>query len=129
MIRRGLRAVTIPIVAGFVLVVAGCDESVPQQVLVDVAAWKGAPEVLRLHETAECKGPFQEQTRSAEMAFKFETVSTRGGVGVVTQDLALCYLAGSGWRSVWSSRHGGGAIRIVLRCDSSTSCTDEFFYR
>lgn len=128
MSRKAVRAWAM-LAAAIVLVMVGCDEVIPQQVIVNVAGWRGAPKLLRLHEATECTGPYREATRSAEMGFKFDTASTRGGIGVVTQDVALCYSTDADWRLLWSSRHGGGAKRIVVKCDGATSCTDEFFYR
>jgi len=48
--------------------------------------------------------------------------STRGGVGAVTQELALCYQgADNSPIKAWHSLHGGGAPLIVLSCDESAS--------
>lgn len=128
MSRKTARACAM-LAAAIVLATTGCDEVVPQQVIVNVAGWRNAPKLLRLHEATECTGAYIEEARSAEMEFKFDTASTRGGVGVVTQDVALCYSTDKDWRLLWSSRHGGGAKRIVVKCDGATSCADEFFYR
>lgn len=121
--------VIISIIFIVTLAMSSCDQTVPQQVIVNVASWEGAPKLLRLYGRVKCNGPYKEQARSTDLTFTFDTESTRGGVGVVTQDLALCYQAGSIWLPLWSSRHGGGAIRIVVECNATALCTDEFFYR
>lgn len=111
------------------LITAGCDKQVPQRILVNVAGWNSPPAVVRLHEASACTGTYREAARSAELTFTFDTTSTQGRIGVVTQDLTLCYSVGADWRPLWSSRHGGGAKQIIVRCDGATSCTDEFDYQ
>ena len=49
----------------------------------------------------------------------FRISSTRGGVGVVTQELALCYQGDQGSATkMWHSLHGGGAPLLVLSCET-----------
>ena len=129
MIKILVRTVAVASVGVVALATSGCDQVVPQQVVVNVSAWKEAPQVLRLHEGTECKGPYKEQMRSTDLMFTFDTDSIRGGLGVVTQELGLCYKVLSTWVPLWASRHGGGAIRVVVRCENAALCTDELLYR
>lgn len=111
------------------IVVAGCDRRIQQVVLVDVSDWHEGPKAFRLHSIVDCSGEFLQAIRLSRTKFEFRTDSTKGGIGVVTQELSLCYEVEGRWNQVWWSRHGGGARQIKIWCEGPEStCTEEFFY-
>jgi len=122
------RYLRILVVVVSIFFATGCDTLITQKVLVNVGDWVGPPESIRFHANIGCAGNYIEVMRSSDKTYAFTTDSIRGGVGVVTQELTLCFLSDGEWRPFWSSRHGGGAKEILIKCDSETSCTDEFIY-
>lgn len=115
-------------VMALILSAVGCDKQIAQKVTVNVRDWTASPESMRLHAAIGCTGDYIEAARSEDKTFTFATSSTRGGIGVVTQEVALCFPSDHEWRQLWSSRHGGGAKEILIKCDSETSCIDEVIY-
>ena len=105
-------------VALLVVLAAGCDSEVPQTVVVrsDVIA----PDLgsMYLVEGRECSGKRTTPGWYRNGLWIFRLTSTRGGVGVVTQELALCYqVADASPVKLWDILHGGGAPLLVLSCD------------
>jgi len=80
------------------LVNTGCDREVAQIVTVDVAEWTPAPQAVRLYAAPECTGEFLIATNPSRGKFMFRTSSTKGGVGVVTQELSLCHELEGHWK-------------------------------
>lgn len=106
----------------------GCEpQDVPQSVIVSIdgAQMVGA-EGLRLYAGMECAGEFVTPVRESNV-YSFSTHSLKGGFGEVTQELALCIARNQETQLLWSSRHGGGARRIELKCSAST-CDEKFTY-
>lgn len=96
----------------------GCDTQVPQTVVVRANFAGANPESFWLVESDRCdEEPINARWYRREL-WIFGLSSTRGGLGVVTQELALCY-KGSGTSPIvaWHGLHGGGAPLIVLSCD------------
>jgi hypothetical protein len=100
-----------------------CDRQVPQTVVVRADVTNASLDSLWLVEADECG-----RTRIAPGWYRdglwiFRLSSTRGGVGAVTQELALCFQnAGAPPIKAWHSVHGGGAPVIVLSCSDPESC-------
>ena len=98
---------------------SGCDEQVPQLVTGSLLLKEGiaANRAIRLYASyPNCDGAFVESRTDAEGRFNLRTESTRGGVSVVTQPMALCVEQSGKWAPVWSTIMGGGAKRVTLTC-------------
>jgi len=109
------------------LTFAGCEaQVVPQSVIVNLDEVQVGIDELRLYASTECAGEYEVHKRDSK-AYSFSTHSMKGGFGEVTQELALCVTRDQQSHLLWSSRHGGGAKRIELRC-STTSCDEKFTY-
>ena len=63
-----------------------------------------------------CEGDYIDFTTDAGGRFRLQTESTQGGVGVVTQEIAICFEQVGKWYPLWSTVTGGGAPKIVLAC-------------
>lgn len=109
------------VVLAFVLpMLAACDRQVPQTVIVRAAIPNPSLTSVWLVEADQCANePIAPGWyRNGLWIFKLE--STRGGVGAVTQELALCYRGADGSPvKAWHSLHGGGAPLLVLSCDEN----------
>ena len=99
-----------------------CDTQVPQTVVVRASLTDPNPNSLWLVESDQCTSDRIEPELYRNGLWIFRLSSTRGGVGAVTQELALCYQGGDASAiKAWHSLHGGGAPFIVLSCDGSNS--------
>lgn len=113
----------------FAVVLTGCDKQVPQEITGSISLGSGpmADTKLRLYASEKsCEGEYVESTTDTNGAFRFETESTRGGVGVVTQSIAICAEQSGDWKPLWSIVTGGGAPRIILTCKPTASEDEEF---
>ena len=113
----------------FALVLVGCDKQVPQEITGSIAFGSGAVAntKLRLYASEKtCEGQYVEAVTDATGGFRFQTESTRGGIGVVTQAIAICSEQSGDWKPVWSTITGGGAPRIILTCKPATDEEQEF---
>lgn len=110
------------IVAGFTaFLLAACDTQVPQTVVVRANIANASLDSLWLVEDDQCEGERINPGWYRNGLWIFRLSSTRGGVGAVTQELALCHQgANASPIKAWHSLHGGGAPLIVLSCDEST---------
>jgi hypothetical protein len=105
------------------LSLAGCDRQVPQTVVVRASLPDPRLDSVWLVEGNECEGARIRSGWYRDGLWIFRLSSTRGGVGVVTQELALCQQnAGAPSIKAWHSVHGGGAPLIVLSCRNHESC-------
>jgi hypothetical protein len=98
---------------------SGCDEQIPQLVTGSLSLKEGpvANRALRLYAShPNCEGTFAEARTDANGRFNFRTESTRGGVSVVVQPMALCVEHSGRWTPLWATLIGGGANRITLMC-------------
>ena len=117
-------------------VVSGCDKQIPQTVVgtINTAAGPASNIAVRLYPSFRtCEGQFLEGRTDASGRFSFFTESTRGGLSVVVQHLALCTEVAGKWQPLWSIVTGGGATRVVLNCqpqknDEGENCESEFTY-
>lgn len=109
---------------------AGCNTEIPQEVSVKFVEEPEASEIVALFESLECSGNYLPARVVSNGEYVFITKSVRGGIGVVTQELALCVQRGSQWNLIWSGLHGGGAKRIEILCESFSvgNCQDEIEY-
>jgi hypothetical protein len=99
-----------------------CDTQVPQTVVVRASVANPRPDSLWLVESDQCTSDRIKADRYRNGLWIFKLSSTRGGVGAVTQELALCYQgADAAPIKAWHSLHGGGAPLIVLSCDDGAS--------
>ena len=103
-----------------VLLLTGCDRQVLQTVVVQLDLANYGPDSLWLVQSDQCSAERIRPERYRNGLWIFSLASTQGGVGVVTQELSLCYQdAGAATTRAWHSLHGGGAPLIVLSCDTS----------
>jgi len=102
------------------LLVSGCDRQIPQTVVVRRDVPSPSSDSLWLVESDQCTSERIRPERYRNGLWIFSLSSTRGGVGVVTQELSLCYQgAAASPIKAWHSLHGGGAPLIVLACDGT----------
>jgi len=98
-----------------------CDAQIPQTVVVRANVASPGLDSLWLVEGNQCTGKRIGPGWYRDGLWIFRLSSTRGGVGAVTQELALCYSGTNAAPSrAWHSLHGGGAPLIVLSCDGGT---------
>lgn len=111
------------IVAAFTaLLLTACDTQVPQTVVVRANVANASLDSLWLVEADRCEGERIKPGWYRNGLWIFSLSSTRGGVGAVTQELALCHQSTNASPiKAWHSLHGGGAPLIVLSCDESAS--------
>ena len=96
-----------------------CDKQIPQRIIGTLSSNNGpsANVALRLYPSfRKCDGKFSESQTDSKGAFQFGTESTRGGVDVVVQEIALCAEQTGTWVPLWSTVIGGGAVQIDLTC-------------
>ena len=106
-------------------ILQGCDRQIEQTVVVRANLESASLNSLWLVETDDCGSAPIRADWYRDGLWIFRASSTRGGVGVVTQELALCINDGhSSNTRVWHSIHGGGAPLIVLSCvlDEKNPC-------
>lgn len=106
--------------AAVLMAVVGCDKQVQQTVVVRANVAGADGESLWLTEANNCSAPRVNAGWYRDGLWIFRVSSTRGGVGTVTQELAVC-THGEGATAaspMWHSVHGGGAPLIVLSCVS-----------
>lgn len=102
------------------LLLTACDTQVPQTVVVRADVANASLDSLWLVEADQCEGERIRPALYRNGLWIFSLSSTRGGVGAVTQELALCYQSTKASPTkAWHSLHGGGAPLIVLSCDES----------
>ena len=109
--------------------VTSCDIQVAQVISGRLASESGpvASLKLRLYESFRtCEGAFVEGSTDPQGAFRFNTVSTKGGIAVVTQSITLCSEQSGKWTPLWSTITGGGSKAIALECKPRGSQDDEF---
>lgn len=112
------------IIAAVLLVplLTACDTQVPQTIVVRASLANPSPNSLWLVESDQCTSAQIRPELYRNGLWIFRLSSTRGGVGAVTQELALCYKGTEASPiKAWHSLHGGGAPMIVLSCDDSAS--------
>lgn len=100
------------------MTLVGCDKQVQQTVVVRANIASADVEALWLTEASNCSAPRIKAGWYRDGLWIFRLSSTRGGVGTVTQELAVC-ARGEGATAAtptWHSVHGGGAPLIVLSC-------------
>ncbi len=119
----------------FMPFLCACDTQVPQTINVRVSSDLGpiTDMPLRLYESFRaCEGTFVEGHTDEKGAFRFDTVTTRGGIAEVTQSIALCAEKSGRWEPLWSTITGGGAESMDLECGPNAvarelrSAADEF---
>ena len=107
------------------VMLSACDKQVPQTVVVRADLANATLDSLWLIPADRCTGEPIKAGQYQNGLWIFSLSSTRGGVGVVTQELTLCRLDDSGKPvAAWHGLHGGGAPLIVLSCyaDDSRRC-------
>lgn len=106
------------VVAAFALpLLAACDRQIPQTVIVRANVENARSESLWLVETDQCAGKRIGPGWYRDGLWIFRLSTTRGGVGAVTQELALCADGATAPPTkVWHGVHGGGAPLLVLAC-------------
>ncbi len=99
-----------------------CDSQVSQTVVVQANIANPAMNSLWLVEADQCTGKQIRPELYRNGLWIFSLSSTRGGIGVVTQELALCHqgAASSPPTKIWHILHGGGAPFIILSCDGTS---------
>ena len=123
---RKLLATTVLLCASLV---SGCDTQVAQVISGTLTSESGpvANSTLRLYDSFRtCEGAFVEGNTDQHGKFRFTTVSTKGGISVVTQSIALCSEQSGKWIPLWSTITGGGSEAIGLECKPRDSQDDEF---
>lgn len=108
------------VIATTVLLLGGCDRQVLQTVIVQINLANHGADSLWLVESDQCSASRIKPERYRNGLWIFSLESTQGGVGVMTQELSLCYQeadASSPTRA-WHILHGGGAPFILLSCDT-----------
>jgi len=108
---------------GLLFGVAACDQVLPQALTGTLhttdGAWANQP--LRLYASyPACDGAFVETRTDGNGAFRFATETTKGGLSVVTQSIALCVQKSGAWVPLWATIIGGGAKSITLTCRPPT---------
>jgi len=103
-----------------VLLLTGCDRQVLQTVIAQVNLPNHDPNSVWLVHSDQCSADRIRPERYRNGLWIFSLTSTQGGVGVVTQELSLCYQdSDASPTRAWHSVHGGGAPLIVLSCDTN----------
>lgn len=104
------------------VMLSACDSQVPQTVVVRADFTNATLDSLWLIPADRCAGEPIKAGWYQNGLWIFNLSSTRGGVGVVTQELSLCYRDDSGKPvATWHGLHGGGAPLIVLSCRGADS--------
>jgi hypothetical protein len=101
------------------ITLGACDKQVATEITGSLASEFGpmANIPVRLYESYKaCDGEPLETKTDANGRFRFETESTRGGISVVTQEIALCTEQSGQWKPLWSTIIEGGAAKLVLSC-------------
>jgi hypothetical protein len=107
--------------AAFILIVVlalqGCDQRVPQTLIVRANVAGASQDSIWVAESDNCIAEQVKPGWYRDGLWIFRLSTTRGGVGAVTQELALC-ARGNGEQPnrMWHSVFGGGAPLIVLSC-------------
>jgi len=101
----------------FAAALGGCDQRVEQTLIARVNLPSPGAESLWLSESNDCAAKPISAGWYRDGLWIFRLSSTRGGVGAVTQELALCAKDAAGQPAkVWYSLHGGGAPLLVVSC-------------
>ena len=105
------------------LVLTACDTQIPQTVVVRASPIDAGLNSVWLVESDKCESTRIRAGWYRNGLWIFRLSSTRGGIGVVTQELTLCQQeAETSYVKIWHSVHGGGAPLILLSCESE-SCS------
>jgi len=117
------------------LALAACDKQVAQKITGTLASESGpvANASLRLYRSYQsCNGDYAQAQTDASGRFLFSTESTKGGISVVTQEIALCTEQMGAWKPLWSTITEGGAPKLVITCKPKTvdeeSCDIQAIY-
>lgn len=98
-------------------VLVGCDKQVEQTVVVRADIANATTESLWLTEADNCSAQRLTAGWYRDGLWIFKLSSTRGAVGAVTQELAVCTnVPNVTTTPMWHSVHGGGAPLLVLSC-------------
>ncbi len=127
-VMRMNRLAAVALVPACVLALSACDKQVTTEVAGSLVSDSGpmADVPLRLYESYKaCEGQSFETKTDTSGRFSFKTESTRGGISVVTQEIALCTQQSGEWKPLWSTITEGGAPKLVLTC-KPPSGEDEF---
>ena len=114
----------------FSCLIASCDKQVDQIISGSIKLEKiqVIQKPVRIYSSyKKCEGNYMETMTDSNGAFTFNTTSTRGGLAVVTQSIALCISKENKWQPLWSTIVGGGANQIILNCTSVGKNSDEEF--
>lgn len=96
---------------------AACDRQIPQTVIARANVESAGLDSVWLVESDQCAGERIGPGWYRDGLWIFRLSTTRGGLGVVTQELALCVDGATAPPTkVWHSVHGGGAPLLVLSC-------------
>lgn len=108
----------VPVCALILAVLVGCDQRVEQTVVVRANVANPDAESLWLTESNSCSAATIKAGWYRDGLWIFRLSTTRGGVGTVTQELAVCARGDSATPAApaWHSVHGGGVPLIVLSC-------------
>jgi hypothetical protein len=99
------------------LALAACDQRIAQTIIVRANIENASANSLWLVEANECASTRIEPGWYRDGLWIFRLSSTRGGVGAVTQELALCVDGVTAPpKKTWHSVHGGGAPLLVISC-------------
>ena len=116
--RQRIRNSVVPTILVALAIVA-CDKQVPQVITGTLALgeFPSGNMKLRLYASyPDCEGEYIETQTDKDGSFDFHTESTRGGLSVVTQSIALCVEEDGAWHPLWATITAGGAPSIRMKC-------------
>ncbi len=113
-----MNQLAVTVAAALVLsLLTACDRQIPQTVVVRSDLENAGLGTLWLTESDQCAGERIRPGWYRDGLWIFRLSTTRGGVGAVTQELALCLDGATAPPTkAWHSVHGGGAPLLVLSC-------------
>lgn len=103
-------------------ILAGCDQQIPQTIVakVDLVSPTAASVWLSPSDNCDSDRIFAQSYQDGLWIFR--TASIRGGIGVTTQEIALCSKTDDGVsKKNWHSIHGGGSSLIIVSCQTSNN--------
>jgi len=106
---------------------SGCDKAIQQTIVARANLTSPTATSMWLSESENCNTERILAHEYRDGLWIFALSSTRGGVGVVTQELALCTIGTDDTsKKIWHSIHGGGVPLLVISCNlhdnSDTDC-------